>query len=1045
MSLTSSLYTGTSGLTNMGNSMQVIGDNISNVNTVGFKGNRSLFADLLNQSISTQSGASQVGRGTAIQIVDTSFQQGSFESTGNTTDLSIGGNGFFQLRDKNSEEVYYTRAGNFSFDKDGKLINPDGHIVQGWALDEETGNDIGAIKDIILDSFTSPPKKTDKVNMVTNLDADATSKSIVLANAWNASKENFMPPNNYEYQSVVKVYDSLGSTHDITIYYDKKSGSKWEYLVTCNPDEDSRNLVQGTEAKGLLARGEIEFNESDGSVADMTMERFTGRIGNIRSYGVNQEEDITFRISNYDAMDYDGFNFHLEYDGNQWSFQDSSGPAGIPDGIIDANDKPSNYPNAQIMTTSNEKKIEIRFNPDPTELNPEPDMVIYLDNDAAATDSLHFDVNRSLDIHKQEVTGLTYKGDTDNDNSTLYVNDPSVMVRDLADLNLVWDPINENWYMSYPTSEGIITSNQGVLAVGGTTLDAASSLTVNNASLLKYNTGTLNVGYDTNVKTSNNQWYWKDAVHYVGGTGDITSAPTLTYNDQTVFTKASKQNYTLNYDGSGGWSFSNLDIVKADYPNVQILTGSSNANQVQVDFDGDGLSDITYDFGGTELDAANSLTLTSGTIPTSVSNASATYDGTSWSLSSSISSAYPNATITTVDASNFSIDLDGTGTNVVTVSLNDATPAAVAAASGDTVTFNLTGANTAALQTANPVGSGFMVGNSLDTTGVKPSSFTFRVDPFPNHEYPGAEITTTDASNFSVDFNRDSSADMTFSLNDGTAAVAAAAGDTLTFNVDPRATPEDYPDAVVKGDKDSVYVDLDGSGGEDDTKDIVFEFTESLGTGADAGNSLINFDIVGGTSWNAIDKKDITTEGYFSFMADFLGATGEFGPNTFETTEQEILFDIGTIYNGISFEKSSLATTQYAKPSSTTFQSANGYGAGDLEGVNVSGDGTITGVYSNGQQIPLYRVALAKFLSDQGLYKEGGNLYRETRSSGDAITGRPGENGLGNISPNSLEMSNVDIADEFVSMITTQRGFQANSKIVTTVDDMLSEVINMKR
>ncbi|MGE4520292.1 MAG: flagellar hook-basal body complex protein, partial [Desulfobacteraceae bacterium] len=283
MSLTSSLYTGTSGLTNMGNSMQVIGDNISNVNTVGFKGNRSLFADLLNQSIATQSGSSQVGRGTAIQIVDTSFQQGSFESTGNTTDLSIGGNGFFQVRDKNSQQIYYTRAGNFTFDKDGKLINPDGFVVQGWELDEETGDDIGAIKDIVLDSFTSPPKKTDTVNMVTNLDADSQSQSIVLANAWDATEDDFIAPNNYEYQSVVKVYDSLGSTHDITIYYDKKAGSTWEYLITCNPDEDSRNLVQGTSAKGLLARGEIKFNESDGSVGDMTMERFTGIIGNVRS------------------------------------------------------------------------------------------------------------------------------------------------------------------------------------------------------------------------------------------------------------------------------------------------------------------------------------------------------------------------------------------------------------------------------------------------------------------------------------------------------------------------------------------------------------------------------------------------------------------------------------------------------------------------------------------------------------------------------------------------------------------------------------------
>ena len=97
------------------------------------------------------------------------------------------------------------------------------------------------------------------------------------------------------------------------------------------------------------------------------------------------------------------------------------------------------------------------------------------------------------------------------------------------------------------------------------------------------------------------------------------------------------------------------------------------------------------------------------------------------------------------------------------------------------------------------------------------------------------------------------------------------------------------------------------------------------------------------------------------------------------------------------------------------------------------------------QLIPLYRVALAKFLNTNGLLKEGGNLYRETRDSGTAITNRPGTNGLGSIAPNSLEQSNVDIATEFVNMITTQRGFQASSKIVTTVDAMLAETINLKR
>ena len=158
-----------------------------------------------------------------------------------------------------------------------------------------------------------------------------------------------------------------------------------------------------------------------------------------------------------------------------------------------------------------------------------------------------------------------------------------------------------------------------------------------------------------------------------------------------------------------------------------------------------------------------------------------------------------------------------------------------------------------------------------------------------------------------------------------------------------------------------------------------------------------------------------------------------------------IELDFGLRYNGSAWVKNSLSTSQYASASTTTFQTANGYGAGDLEGVHVDVDGVITGSYSNGQLIPLFRVGLAKFQNTQGLFKEGGNLYSETRQSGSAITNKPGTNGLGSIAPNALEQSNVDIAQELVKMITTQRGFQANSKIITVTDQMLQDLINIKR
>jgi len=105
----------------------------------------------------------------------------------------------------------------------------------------------------------------------------------------------------------------------------------------------------------------------------------------------------------------------------------------------------------------------------------------------------------------------------------------------------------------------------------------------------------------------------------------------------------------------------------------------------------------------------------------------------------------------------------------------------------------------------------------------------------------------------------------------------------------------------------------------------------------------------------------------------------------------------------------------------------------------------ITGLFSNGFTMEIYQIALASFEAPWELNMVGGNLFAATNDSGQPIVGIPGTSGLGGISPNSLEMSNVDIPTEFVNMIRTQQAFQANSRIITTTDQLLQELINQKR
>jgi flagellar hook protein FlgE len=143
---------------------------------------------------------------------------------------------------------------------------------------------------------------------------------------------------------------------------------------------------------------------------------------------------------------------------------------------------------------------------------------------------------------------------------------------------------------------------------------------------------------------------------------------------------------------------------------------------------------------------------------------------------------------------------------------------------------------------------------------------------------------------------------------------------------------------------------------------------------------------------------------------------------------------------------SALATQSYnTGGSSTLFQGQDGYSAGILQNISVSREGVLTGHYSNGQVLELYALTLATFTNKHGLRREGGNLFSETRESGPALTGQAGSSGKGTVDGNALELSNVDMATEFVRMITTQRGFQANTKVITTTDSMLGEVIAMKR
>jgi len=296
MSLGAALYAGTSGLRVHGEKMNVIGHNLANVSTTGYKASRMDFEDAMYQSISTASGVDQVGRGASISAVLTDFSQGSMESTNVSTDLAISGKGFFIVSPKGEDKEYYTRAGNFRFDKDGYLVDPHGYVVQGWRVEQEdiaqaatttssaatltsSVNIVGSYGDIRLENFQSPPQATQYVQIIANLNSQSEEKAIstthpffAMFEKWDATQDPPLGDNLYSYQTTLKVYDENGSPHDLTVYFDKVEANVsnatagyqyWEYMVTVNPDEDNRSFWSATDTKkGILLTGTLTFDSA---------------------------------------------------------------------------------------------------------------------------------------------------------------------------------------------------------------------------------------------------------------------------------------------------------------------------------------------------------------------------------------------------------------------------------------------------------------------------------------------------------------------------------------------------------------------------------------------------------------------------------------------------------------------------------------------------------------------------------------------------------------------------------------------------------------
>ncbi len=228
MSLTNALFSSVSGLDAASTQISVIGDNIANANTVGFKEKRAEFSSVLGQSITAGAGFAQVGSGTVVNTVGTIFTQGVFEQTQRTTDLAIEGKGFFVLEGGSGRS--YTRAGIFGFDSNGLMIDANSNRIQGYGIDPATNQPNGVLGDIQINLPLSPPRPTESFQLGMNLDATATAIPGGFDPADAGATSNF--------REVVTIFDSLGTARQATVFFTKTAASTWDYNVALS-DADS--------------------------------------------------------------------------------------------------------------------------------------------------------------------------------------------------------------------------------------------------------------------------------------------------------------------------------------------------------------------------------------------------------------------------------------------------------------------------------------------------------------------------------------------------------------------------------------------------------------------------------------------------------------------------------------------------------------------------------------------------------------------------------------------------------------------------------------
>lgn len=1016
MSLYGALYSGVSGLKGQSNKIGIISDNISNVNTVGYKGNRGGFESLVTSSASESQFSPGGVIGSNQQRVST---QGLLQSTDSATDIAISGDGFFVVNQQSDSagQVYYTRAGSFTQDATGNFRNAAGFFLQAWPLDREgrlpgeTGNlntnssaNLTSLTTVNVTNLTGVAASTSTVSIGANLNSGQTAypgasgtaepDPFHLQNAGIASKDILVPGGVNTLTRGDRLTIATGQGLSYTYRY---SGFTFGRDVTnaSSVGDNGQAVITSPDTLTSAATAMANNPVTTGAAASTTVTITSA------AHGLTTGDAVTLAglaaVDGIPAGELNTTHIITVVDANTYTITTTTGATA---GGVTAGGAGGTQTKLPFKTTNGSATVTVR----------------------------------------QVGHGLV-----DNEVVTLTGNTGAFGGIPAGDFNgsFLVNAIDSDHYTITVASTATSTTGGGAGTVvattrlfGGTIMDASNATTrfLANTGTSSFSTSALSFSVTTTATGTVNFTYTSASPNAQLGQFNTLSNLADAINTVSGLTARISDGriYIGATDANAAITFANGSSVGTAGPPVQ--WGIDWVREIGLANLGTGSDRFS------SLDGLASLVSSSSGLTANVENA----------LSAADVKINVNNPLDTITFSDFPVQPN--------VTLG-ATPFTTTAGSG-VVTVTLPAAPSPSYVTGDVVDMGTLAGGPYDGITAADLSGQF-------------SITVLNATTFTI-----------VAKNGAVATAGAATGPAAISMVQ----PQNYGSLVaelglVASLNGAAYTpQTTGSIGpaydpSDATKNIAggtitaqfsrpIRVYDSLGAGHDLNMSFIKTDT---NTW-AVEVYAATASEVTSSLPSGQVVTGAItfnGDGSLQSIDSalanpvNITWTNGSVASTITFawgtagspfgtpNAASIGKTdglsQFDSAYRVNFVDQNGAPVGDLTSVSITEEGFVVASYSNGQTQNLFKIPLADFANPNQLETSSGNVFLQSSESGEVNLRESGSSGVGKIAASSLEQSNVELADQLTDMIVAQRAYQANTKVISTTDQLLSQLNDILR